>query len=215
MSRVSHATSPPQSKRMTADERKKQLVEVTRRLIERHGISGATTARVAAAAGITEPTLYRHFGSRKGLLLAVLAAVHDDAAALIDSGRHPNALERLREIGEIHNRGLRSQKRGFADPLFEFISAPASLGLRDTVREKAFDMIISRLVRIIEEGKTQGSIRTDVDSNEMAWQIMMFFWVEDVAYLIQVQHEVLSGLSLRTLDVVLRDMAAQSVPSLA
>ncbi len=206
MNKATIGTPQSQPKRMTAEERKAQLVEVTRRLIESRGISGATTARIAEAAGVTEPTLYRHFGSRKGLLLEVLSAVYEDAALLIEAAHHPNALERLREIGRNHNRALVSQERGFTDPLYEFVSAPAIMGFREAIQERATDKIVLRLVANSDESRATGTIRSDVDSTEMAWQMVMFFWTEDVAYLGGFKDQVLRSLSLKTLNVLLREM---------
>ena len=102
--------------RMTQEERKRQIVEVTLQLIQERGLVGATTPSIAAAAGVTEPTLYRHFGNHRGILLAALAVVFAKAREVIESSQHPNVLERLREIGESHKERLTGQKPGFADP---------------------------------------------------------------------------------------------------
>ncbi len=195
-------------KRMSGDQRKRQIIEVTLRLMEKHGIEGATTARIAAGAGVSEPTLYRHFGSRKAILLAVLSVVVASAMEVIDSSQHLNALQRLREIGQDHTIRTISQKHGFADPLFEFIAAPASLELRQDLRRHAM-RFVDRLTDIVEEGKSQGSIRPEVDSTEVAWRIMGFFWFEDVAYLYGFQHAVLNGPSTKSLDSILREIATE------
>jgi TetR/AcrR family transcriptional regulator len=194
---------------MTQAQSKEQLIGVTLRLIQRYGIEGTTTARVAAAAGVTEPTLYRHFGSRKGLLLAAFSVVHQAAMDNIQFSRHPDALQRLREIGENHNAHLLSHKRGFADPLWEFIAAPASLGLRDTVIAGS-RLNVAALAMIVDEGKAQGTIRADIDAEQTAWRIMGFFFFEDVAYLLRAQDAVLKGLSLHSLESILEEIAAES-----
>jgi len=194
---------------MTQEERKKQIVDVTLDLIGKYGIQGATTARIAAAAGVAEPTLYRNFGSRKGILLAVLKIVHAQAAEITESSHNPNVLQRIREIGEAHRANILSHKRGFADPFFEFVTAPPSLGLRDELRE-VNRSLLDEVVAIVEEGKSLGFIRPDIDSIETAWRITGFFWFEDVAHLLGVQEAVLGGPSTKSLESIIAEIAVQS-----
>ena len=65
-----------------------QILEAALDLITRHGYAGATTREMAAAAGINEVTLFRRFGSKKGVLMAAveLEAEKLSAAGLAYSG---------------------------------------------------------------------------------------------------------------------------------
>ena len=63
---------------------RQHLLEVARACIERHGFSKVTLSDVAAAAGVTRPTVYRYFGSAEELF---------NAAAVTASGGY---LERMR-----------------------------------------------------------------------------------------------------------------------
>lgn len=63
---------------------RKHLLAVAQECIERHGFSKVTLSDVAAAAGVTRPTVYRYFGSAEELF---------NAAAVTASGGY---LERLR-----------------------------------------------------------------------------------------------------------------------
>ena len=49
-----------------------QILEAALAVIVQHGYAGATTRQIAAAAGINEVTLFRRFGSKQKLLLAVV-----------------------------------------------------------------------------------------------------------------------------------------------
>ncbi len=60
--------------RPSPDKRAAMLVEATR-LFAARGIEGTTTREVAAAAGTTERTLFKHFGSKSGLIQAVIGEV--------------------------------------------------------------------------------------------------------------------------------------------
>jgi AcrR family transcriptional regulator len=65
------ATTEPRT-RLAADERRALILEAAGRLFGERGYEGVTLDRIAAAAGVTKPVLYRHFASKKALYLALL-----------------------------------------------------------------------------------------------------------------------------------------------
>jgi AcrR family transcriptional regulator len=65
---------PAQSERADAARNRKRILEVAAALIEEHGIEHVSMQAVAAAAGVGPGTLYRRFGDRAGLALALLDA---------------------------------------------------------------------------------------------------------------------------------------------
>lgn len=58
--------------RLPAAERRRALVEAALRVFSEGSYSGATTADIARAAGVSEPILYRHFASKRDLYFACL-----------------------------------------------------------------------------------------------------------------------------------------------
>jgi AcrR family transcriptional regulator len=58
--------------RLTAGARRQAVLENACRVFSRSSYRGATTAEIAREAGISEPILYRHFGSKRDLYLACL-----------------------------------------------------------------------------------------------------------------------------------------------
>jgi AcrR family transcriptional regulator len=58
--------------RLPAVERRQAVLETACRVFSESSYRGATTAEIAREAGITEPILYRHFGSKRDLYLACL-----------------------------------------------------------------------------------------------------------------------------------------------
>lgn len=58
--------------RLAAPERRQAIVEAALEVFSTGSYSGATTAEIARRAGISEPILYRHFGSKRDLYLACL-----------------------------------------------------------------------------------------------------------------------------------------------
>src|SRR3954451_9577857 len=59
-------------KRLTAEARRQAVLDTACRVFSRSSYRGATTAEIAREAGISEPILYRHFGSKRDLYLACL-----------------------------------------------------------------------------------------------------------------------------------------------
>lgn len=58
--------------RMSRADRRESIVDAALRTFSRLGFRGATTRRLAQAAGITEVTLFRHFPTKEDLFRAVL-----------------------------------------------------------------------------------------------------------------------------------------------
>ena len=58
--------------RLTAEARRQAVLDTACRVFSRSSYRGATTAEIAREAGISEPILYRHFGSKRDLYLACL-----------------------------------------------------------------------------------------------------------------------------------------------
>ncbi len=58
--------------RMTGLQRRTQLIEVGRGLFAVRGLDGTTIEEIAAAAGVSKPVIYEHFGSKEGLYTEVV-----------------------------------------------------------------------------------------------------------------------------------------------
>ncbi len=77
------------------DNRAKLLLVATG-LFARHGYEAVGVQQLAEGAGVTKPTLYHYFGSKRGLLDALLAAGFDDFfVALDDAPYNRNLLDPL------------------------------------------------------------------------------------------------------------------------
>jgi AcrR family transcriptional regulator len=151
--------------RMTPGQRKAQVIDVTVRLLDEFGVQGATTPRIAAAAGVSEPILHKHFANRRDMLSAALDVAFDQAEAVVRSSQEPNILERLRKIGEYHTKTTYAKRLGFVSPVFESVIAPPEAGLRDRVRSRSL-VIVEALSSAIEEGIAQNTIgRTSIRSS--------------------------------------------------
>jgi AcrR family transcriptional regulator len=112
---------------MSAEERREQLLDVTKRLVGEGGFHALTVDAVARAAGISRPIVYEHFGDLAGLLEAMLR--RESAAALA-------------QLAEIL-----PEQTGDGDPRGELIAA-----LRGYLEAVRADPVTWRLVLMPPEG---------------------------------------------------------------
>jgi len=108
-------------RRMRAPERRRQILEVARKVFGRRGYHTVTMDSVAKEAGVTKPILYDHFPSKRELYLALLEA---DLA---------NLQKRLAE-GLENSRGNRERIRASFQTYFDFVDEHAE-GFRLLMQE--------------------------------------------------------------------------------
>jgi AcrR family transcriptional regulator len=195
---------------MTEEEKRGRIVDAVLQAIAKHGVQGTTTARIAAAAGVSEPTIYRTFRSRQEMLLAAADRVWQQRRDELESFEAVDAMDHLRKICEHHTVGI--QKTRVVRFLTELAVAPASDGLREHLRDQQLGEA-QRFATIVEEGKAQGCIRPDVDSQEIAWRIMAVHWLEALARLHSLEDVVLTGFSTRRFQSILDEIAVQPAPA--
>jgi AcrR family transcriptional regulator len=59
-------------RKLSSAERRERLIEAAMRVFARRGFRGATSARIARAAGVSEALVFKHFGSKEGLYRAII-----------------------------------------------------------------------------------------------------------------------------------------------
>jgi AcrR family transcriptional regulator len=200
---------------MTAETRKRQIVEVTLDLIAEHGLCGATMARIAAGVGIRQASLYSHFENRRAILLAALDSVYEKVYASRKTATNENSLERLRQMCD-HHLELWSAlgERHHAHQLLEFISGARSEGLEEILAEKHMASI-EQFAQIVRDGQREGSIPEYVDPERVAWLITGWAFAGDVAHLMGFKAFLEPNVSVHWLDVIFASFAAQPSASLA
>jgi AcrR family transcriptional regulator len=82
--------------RMTASQRREQLVTVSRGLFATKGFDGTSVEEIAATAGVSKPVVYEHFGGKEGIYAVIVdREVHALTAALtgaLAEGGHPKVM---------------------------------------------------------------------------------------------------------------------------
>ncbi len=185
-----------------ARDRRSQIIESAIGLMSDHGVSGATTAKIAAEVGVSEPTLYRHFKNKQEILLAALDVIAVRlmffSASAASNAR--NVLERIRLMsGAIYDFGIANPDE--MRVLWEAINATRNEEMRSSLRTK-FQLMLRLMEGVLQEGITRGEILEDIDVPLTAWEIAS---LGSTLYL---------ALSLDLEDVLTRDKAMQAIDKL-
>ncbi|NBB36942.1 TetR/AcrR family transcriptional regulator [Pseudomonas sp. BC115LW] len=75
----------PARRRLSREDRLRQLLEVAWQLVREEGTEALTLGRLAEAAGVTKPVVYDHFVTRPGLLAALYQDFDGRQTALMDA----------------------------------------------------------------------------------------------------------------------------------
>ncbi len=92
------AEVPARTARMPGEDRRRQLLRVAVESFARNGFSGTKTKDIAAAAGVSEAILFRHFASKEDLYHAIL----DEKEATMGGDRWFAEMNELAERRDDH-----------------------------------------------------------------------------------------------------------------
>lgn len=79
-------------RRMSREERYRQLLDVAWRLVREDGTEVLTLGRLAEQSGVTKPVVYDHFATRQGLLAALYREFAERQTELMDAALHAGRL---------------------------------------------------------------------------------------------------------------------------
>ena len=158
--------------RLHRADRKRQLLAQAKQLFVTLGYQHTTTEKIAQAAGVTEPVLYRHFPSKKALFLEVLqeirqATLHrwEDRTAGVT-----NPLEKLHAVVDLYMGSTREHVVEFRimhRTLLETDDDEIAACLR------AFYLDSEKfLAQILREGQVAGLFRKEFDPRVGAWELI-------------------------------------------
>ncbi len=116
---------------------------------------------------------------------------------------------RLMNMADSHAPWAASKFESYIRPLFQFAAASERGLLTNIMRERHL-AFLQGAVDLVEEGKREGSIRADADSQDIVWGLQMFAWAEDVARLVGLDEMITSGASVRVLKRILGEISAAS-----
>lgn len=147
---------------MSGTDRRHQLIEVAIDLFSRKGFGGTTTKEIAAAAGVTEAIIFRHFATKQDLYKAILDARCAAADAQAWSTEAQLFMDKNDDEGlfRLLISSMIACKR--EDPQFERLLLHAALEGHDLaiMHHNQFALPIgAQLIAYIEKRQQEGAIR--------------------------------------------------------
>src|SRR5919206_607519 len=89
--------------RMSADERREAILSAALEEFAANGLSGASTEAIAAEAGISQPYVFRLFGTKKQLFIAVVSRCFRETLELFQrAAEGKRGDEALTAMGEAY-----------------------------------------------------------------------------------------------------------------
>ena len=163
---------PPKTSRMRRADRKRQLLEHAKQLFVSLGYQNTTTEKIARAAGVSEPVLYRHFDSKKTLFLEVLQEIRDATLTrwYTETAKLHDPLAKLHAISDIYLGSTREHAVEYQimhRTLVETHDEEIAAFLRQYYIDSE-----TLLARVIREGQECGTFRTDLDARVGAWEMI-------------------------------------------
>jgi TetR/AcrR family transcriptional regulator len=148
-----------------------RLLNAAVRVFDRKGYAGASVREIAEMAGVTKPAVYYHFGSKEGLLLAILQQAKREVDTALDRAVARTGTARDRILGLCEDiYGLFGQNVSVARVAHAvFLGPPDGAPPFDvTVFEARFRQAIER---IAADGLTSGELRA-VSVPDLALAVM-------------------------------------------
>jgi AcrR family transcriptional regulator len=157
------------TKRKKTEFRQQQILEAAAKLIFKYGCEHLTVKRIAAAVGISEAAIYRHFTSKKSILSFLLLQLEEIIIREISpesAGTGPVTIDTIEKVIGNHFSAI-DLRKGFS---FHVIAEIISIGDRKLNKQasQAIGKYISRLKELLTDGVRDGTVRSDIDLDASA-----------------------------------------------
>jgi AcrR family transcriptional regulator len=154
------------AKRLTAEARRRAVLDTACRVFSRSSYRGATTAEIAREAGISEPILYRHFGSKRDLYLACLDEAWGSFRAICEEALAGDPEKSLGAIADAYM--VRGRKIRLIDLWIQALNEVGDRVIATAVRKQIRE-VHGFFADVIRDGQRRGSIHGDRDPVAEAW----------------------------------------------
>ncbi len=148
------------ARRLPRDQRIAVIMEAARVVLREKGSEQFLTSDVAERCGVSEGTIYKYFPTKRDLLIQVAEAWFDEFLAEDYSSRSKGPIrDRMYQAVWWGMSIIRREPALTRFVLMELRSDPNYRSLRIYQQNRE---IVSRVMQVIEDGRTEGSLRDDV-----------------------------------------------------
>lgn len=161
-------TEKPRKRRMGAEERQEEIVQVAIDLAAKSGAESVTTQDMADAMGLTQGAIFRHFPTKDDIWLAAINWVRRRLMSVVEAAaaRSENPLEALEGIFLAHISFIAKH------PAIPRLVFSDYLLRRDSRLKQLIQEIItgyeSRIAGLLGQAKAAGLARLDLDEGSAA-----------------------------------------------
>jgi AcrR family transcriptional regulator len=165
---VMEQTAEPR-RRLSAEDRRAAILEAAREVFARRGFHGGLTSEIAAAAGCSEPMLYKHFPSKQALFAAVLEAAGEEMCARVEA-LTAQSDDPLRSLADVFH-SLRKEPRVLEIMRLRMLAVTLVEDNPDirAALETTANRMRKRVAKAVADQQAAGAVRADVDPEQVAW----------------------------------------------
>jgi TetR/AcrR family fatty acid metabolism transcriptional regulator len=149
-----------------------EIINAALDIIAKLGMEGMTIKNLARAVKVSEPAIYRHFGSKYQILSSILLYYRQFLLEIFDQKAGPGS-NHVDAIGFLYQELFKSFKK---HPQLSMIQFSEELFLHDRrLSQEALDIVElmhDKILGILKAGVRGGKIRTNVPVKHMAWMVM-------------------------------------------
>ena len=190
-----HSNTQEKRTRMRGEERRAFMLKRAKEVFARSGYADASTGELASASEVTEPMLYKHFGSKKGLFLAVLS---ESAAQFLETLQkrvshraEQDVLDALAHFVDDYHAAIK------ADPetqrlLFQAVTEASDPDIARRVSEH--NRRIYRFIRqLVERAQQEGYLDPSISPDAAAWGYMSMILALQYGLMLDLSREVVQA----------------------
>ncbi|MCO6055102.1 TetR family transcriptional regulator [Pseudomonas sp. MOB-449] len=156
-----------------AEETRVQILDATERVFHEKGVSRASLAEIAAAAGVSRGAIYWHFENKTDLFQAMLERIHmplEELARASESEDEPDPLGRMHQllVRLLKRVELDPQSRRIHEILRHKVEYTKELGdLRQKMQDHSTECDL-RIAKALRNAVSRGQLPADLDCDRAA-----------------------------------------------
>ncbi|HEX2619924.1 MAG TPA: TetR/AcrR family transcriptional regulator [Phototrophicaceae bacterium] len=186
-------SQPGKRTRLSGEERRALMLRRAKHVFARSSYAEASTGELARESDVTEPMLYKHFGSKKGLFLAVL---NESGIDILNRLQNQLSARAEKDIVDALNHivaDYRDVTR--ADPdslrlLFQAVAASSDPDIRHCISEHN-RRVYAVIYQLVERTRKEDYLDPSVSTEAVAWGYMSTILTMQYASMLDLSNEIM------------------------